>query len=341
MYPRNKYWKPLVSFLLNNKLETEQFIAPEVLQFEFPNIFPYQVLSNINLNNYNFEWIVFHKKLSEDLTNEYLDLIQKEYKPVWGNHLFVVFKKHRTKKQAIKVVADILYTKINFSKYRKNHDAQMGILITTYNRPNYLKKLLHQLLEVNEEILVVNDGSDAKHQTAYSDIKKEFNNCMFIDNPKNMGLPYSLNVGFSYFLANPSVNWVHYIQDDVVLTKGFIEVMNKVSDDNLYPVITAFKGPHKIVKRQQINGVEVQLLLSAPAVHLLLHRQYLQDNLPIPTPYLGAPKKDKGKPGQGSDVDWWLLSWSPNSIVKQGKHIICIPNLSSTYALGVESTWNF
>jgi len=61
----------------------------------------------------------------------------------------------------------------------------------------------------------------------------------------------------------------------------------------------------------------------------------------IPNPYIAAPKKDGGKPGQGSDEDWWLLSWSPNSIIKKGGYVVSIPNLSTTDASGELSTWDY
>ena len=328
----------MLSFLNKNITKDEKFIGPEVLLYDFKNIFPYQILSSIKLSDYNFEWIIFHKKLPEDLTNDYLDLIQSDYKPVWGNHLFVIYKKNRSKKQQLTVLKNILHTKIDFSKYYKKEITRTGILITTYNRPDYLAQILHQLKDVTEEILVVNDASDKRYQEAYQKLKEKYTHCVFIDNPKNMGLCYSLNNGFSYFLADPSVAWVHYIQDDVNLSDGFIELMAKVAHKEKYPVLTGYKGPHKVIKKTIINNVEVELLVSSPAVHLLLHKQYLQDNLPIPTPYIGAPKKDKGKPGQGSDEDWWLLSWSPNAIVKKGGYVVYFPNLSSTDTSN-ESTW--
>lgn len=340
MYPRNKYWKPLVAFLNKNKLRNEKFIGPEVLLYEFPKLFPYQVLASINLADYDFEWIVFHKKIPEDLTNDYLDLIESKYKPVWGNHLFIVFKKNRSKKQHFKVLKNILDTNIDFSKYKKEESTRTGILITTYNRPDYLKKLLKQLETRKEEILIVNDGSSEHFVVAYNKIKEEFPKYVYIDNPKNMGLCFSLNTGFSYFLADPSVAWVHYIQDDVVLNDNFFEKLHKVADSKKYPVLTGiYRKPHPVIKKNVVNEVEIYFLMSAPAQHFMLHRQYLQDNLPIPTPYIGAPKRDKGKPGQGSDEDWWLISWSPNSIVKKGGYIVSIPNLCKT-DMTKDSTWD-
>jgi len=341
MYPKNKYWLPLVKFLKKNALENQIFIGPEVLLYDFPKVFPYQILKDIRLSDYTLDYIVFHKKLPEDYTNDFLDLIQKSYKPVWGNHLFVVYKKNRSTKEKLSAFKSLIYTKINFKKYyKKNPPKQNGILITTYNRPEFLIKLLTQLEDRPEEILVVNDGSDSTYQHQYQQIKEQFPKNTYIDNPKNMGLVFSMNTGFSYFLADPATEWIHYFQDDVEIMPHFFESIEKVADKDQYPVVTGFyKEPHKIFGEKVINDVKVKLLRSASAQHFYVHRLYLMENMPIPNPYVGAPKPDKGKPGQGSDEDWWLLSWAPKSIVKRGKYVISIPGLAKSDAVGELSTW--
>ncbi len=341
MYPKNKYWFPLIKLLKKYALEDQIFIGPEVLLYEFPKVFPYQILKNIRLSDYYFKFIVFHKKLPEDYTNEFLDLIQNEYKPVWGNHLFVVYKKNRNTKEKLAALKTLIYTKINFNKYYKETIVKRnGIFITTYNRPEFLIKLLDQLKGRSEEILIINDGSDEIYHHQYEQIKKSFPDNTYIDNPKNTGLVFSLNTGFSYFLSDPDIEWIHYFQDDVEITPHFFEIIEKVADKEERPIVTGFhKEPHKVFGSETINGVEVKLLRSASAQHFYMHRQYLMDNMPIPNPYVGAPKPDRGKPGQGSDEDWWLLSWAPKSIVKRGKYIIAIPGLAKSDAVGELSTW--
>ena len=322
-------------------LQNEFFVGPEVLLYEFPKILPYQILKHIRLRDYNWEYIVFNKDVKDDITNEFLDMLRREYTPVWKNHLFVVFKKHPSKMEKIKSLKYFISSPVKWKKYyKKEGPKKTGILITTYNRPQFLERLLKQLQDRNEEILVVNDGSDEKYRSHYEQIKRDFPQVIYIDNPENRGLVYSLNTGFGYFLADPETEWVHYFQDDVIIDPQIFDITQKVADKNKYPVITGLHhGPHKIFGKEKIAGVEVLKLLSAPALHLLLHRQYLTDNLPIPNPYLGAPKRDKGKPGQGSDADWWLLSWSPKSIVKRGGYIIAIPGLVKTEENPKLSTW--
>ncbi len=341
MYPRNKYWNPLVKYLKKQGLEDEFFLAPEVLLYDFPKVLPYQILKHIRLSDYNWEYVVFHKKLPEDMTNNFLDMLRKEYQAVWANHLFVILKKHPSRLEKLKASKYLFSSRISWKKYyKKDTNKRNGILITTYNRPQYLERLLEQLKGRPEEIMVVNDGSDKKFMAHYNQIKKDFPRVNFINNSKNIGLVFSMNTGFAYFLSDPDVEWIHYFQDDVLIEEDLFEKTAKVAHHENFPVITGMhREPHKICKADRINGIDVFFLRSAPAHHLFMHRQYLMDNLPIPNPYVGAPKPGKGRPGQGSDADWWLLSWSPKSIVKRDGYIVAIPGLVHTDMNPELSTW--
>ena len=341
MYPRDKNWFTLIDYLKNQGLQDEPFVGSEFLLYEFPKVIPYQVIKHVRLKDYDWEYVAFNKDEKYDFTNEFLDMLRKEYTPVWKNHLFVVFKKHPTKMEKIKSLKYFVSSPVKWEKYyKKEGPKKTGILITTYNRPHFLERLLHQLKDRREEIVVVNDGSDEKYRPHYEQIKKNFPQVTYIDNPENRGLVYSLNTGFSYLLADPDMEWIHYFQDDVIISEDIFEKTAKIAHKEKYPVITGIhRPPHKSFGTKKMEGMEVRLLLTAPAHHLLLHRQYLMDNLPIPNPYLGAPKRDKGKPGQGSDADWWLLSWSPKSIIKRGGYIIAIPGLVKTDMDPELSTW--
>jgi hypothetical protein len=90
-----------------------------------------------------------------------------------------------------------------------------------------------------------------------------------------------------------------------------------------------------------IDGRTLLYQASCPGTHLHGHRRYWERLLPIPTPYFGAPKKDRGRDGQGADEDWWITCWSPHSITKQGGAVAVIPGLvRTTSASKTDSTWN-
>ena len=62
-------------------------------------------------------------------------------------------------------------------------------------------------------------------------------------------------------------------------------------------------------------------------IHLHGHRAYWERQLSIPTAYFQAPKRRPDMPLRGADEDWWIVQWSPRSVVKQGKYVGVLPGL--------------
>jgi hypothetical protein len=89
-----------------------------------------------------------------------------------------------------------------------------------------------------------------------------------------------------------------------------------------------------------VNGVDVLYKRSLAGIHLHAHRDYWRSVLPIPSPYLGAPKADAPRPGQGADEDWWITAWAPESVAKRGRFVTVVPGLVRTFnTLEHGSTW--
>lgn len=80
-----------------------------------------------------------------------------------------------------------------------NRSIGVSVVIPTYNRPDYLERILRciscQTRKVNE-VIVINDNSDNLDE--YDRVIEAFRNKMeiqYIVNEKNMGAPYSRNLG--------------------------------------------------------------------------------------------------------------------------------------------------
>ncbi len=332
MRPQDKYWNALVEYLTKKGLENEIFFGPGALFPEFPKIYPYQILKNIRLSDYEIEYAVFHKDPSEPYTNEFLHMLRNDYKAVWGNKSFVIFKKHPGKWEKIKAKKYLFHTQIRWKKYEKPAaSAKTGILITTRNTPHFLRRMLEQLQNRPEEILVVNEGSGDHFRAEYEAVQRDFPGITFIDLPANRGRIFSLNTGFSWFLADPGVEWIHYFQDNLILHPGFFDTVQKVAHKEKYPVVTGiYHEAHKICKRGTINGIPVYMLRSAPGEHLFVHRLYLQENLPVPV-LTGKPgQENQSGEHETQDAAWWMLSYAPLTVVKRDKYIVCVPGICHT-----------
>ncbi|NJR66751.1 MAG: hypothetical protein HC772_17890 [Leptolyngbyaceae cyanobacterium CRU_2_3] len=150
-----------------------------------------------------------------------------------------------------------------------------------------------------------------------------------------------MNVGLEYWLADPQIDWISYFQDDVDINPETLKVLEQIQDQRDRPLLSGRDAlEHPNFGTGEIAGYPVLYKRSMPGQHLHAHRDYWRSIMPIPTPYLGAPKPDQGKPGQGADEDWWITCWSPHSIVKRGGYVVCVPGLVRSFQTSAdESTW--
>jgi glycosyltransferase involved in cell wall biosynthesis len=342
-FPReDSYWTEVQSFLAQHAQPQAAILAPnDFLEF-FPGTYHYNVSYLFPANH--FEFVVFHKGMVAEVDAQLAHQVVAEFQPVLANPVFVVYAKTTipeiSSPPAVHVESLLQALKNRPALPHHLTQRNYAIVVTTHNRPDCLKRSLPQFYKLNVPIVVVDDGSTATNASQNQQLANLYS-ATLIRIPENRGLPNAINVGVEYWLADSAITWISYFQDDVDIRPDILDVLAKLQHPIDRPLLAGQEGPeHPIVNTTEIAGYTVLLKRSMPGQHLHAHRDYWRAVLPIPTPYLGAPKADKGKPGQGADEDWWITAWSPNSIVKQGGYVVCIPGLVTTFRPQAQgSTW--
>jgi hypothetical protein len=237
-----------------------------------------------------------------------------------------------------------------------------AVIVTTFNRPACLARSLPQIVaaakEVDAPVLVVDDGSGENierrglplHHSIYAPDPEA--TVTFIDLPRNRGLAGALNIGLSYWLADPSIEVIHYFQDDVEVDPLAIAACNVAL--KLWPgccvtghdakehrepvdhhVLAPWGGP-------ETEGICLRRRESCRATHMSAEAHSWKLVMPIPSRALGLPSRtirDAHHPerrGTGSGIDWWVVRDSPKK-----RSVLCIPGLVRTFAWKREdSTWD-
>lgn len=215
-----------------------------------------------------------------------------------------------------------------------------GIIVTTHNRPHALARSLPAIAGLGAKVLVVDDGSDAEACIRNRAIAADCG-IPILTLHENRGLCCALNIGLTYWLDDPAIDWISSFNDDVDVHPDLLVRMERVQDAVARPICTGYDAAeHAVVRRSSVCGEQVLFKVSTPGVHLHAHRDYWRGVMPIPTPYLGAPKRDKGLPGQGSDEDWWVTCWAPGSAMKRGLYVTCVTGMVNVFLRSREdSTW--
>jgi len=346
---QDTYWQAAADFLKKRFGEKARLVAPTEFHEIFPHTFPYDAIRHLDLRQ--LDAFVIHKGALSEVGLPTCTLLIEEGIPLFGNEVFVVYglKGRRPFRMPPgdhfaafhRAVAD----RKNFDQHPlKQHSEFLSqatvILMTTYNRPGRLAAALESISQLKAPILLVNDGSSPEHHAAYAEVYKKFQ-VRVIEMPDNRGLPNALNTGLSYWLADPQVEWISYLQDDVEVRLDLLVALARVQDPEKYPLLTGrLNTMQKVYGETEVNGQRVIQQRMSPGLHLHAHRTYWEKMLPVPSPYFQSPKKWPGAPLRGADEDWWISLWSPHSVVKQGKHIAVLPGMVRTLTvLEAESTW--
>ncbi len=238
-----------------------------------------------------------------------------------------------------------------------------AVVVTTFNRPACLARSLPQIVaaakEVGAPVLVVVDSSasysntecvewgicdDARHANRHEDIA-------LLLVPHNRGLAGALNIGLSYFLADPEIEAIHYFQDDVEVDPLALAAINAVLEHVGDNCVTGHDAkehhakPHSPIVDSAgpfIAGIRTRLRPSCRATQMSAIRSAWTRVMPIRSKGLGLPKRvprapnDPEQRGEGSSVDWWIVRDAPRHL-----QTICIPGLVRSFAHKAEdSCWN-
>jgi hypothetical protein len=347
---RDHFWQDAARFLLGRFDPQARLLALNEFHKLFPGVYPYSTAAYMDLGQ--MEGFVIHKGMIRELSAKTGAYLIDHCLPIFGNEVFVIFVPRD--KAVGEVVGrehfDSFY--VAFEQWKKEgfpppwsipsqfKEPTTVVLMTTFNRPHFLARSLPGILALRAPLLVVNDGSSEEHRAAYQEIYRRYD-LKVIELPENRGLPNALNTGLGYWLADPMVEWISYLQDDTEVRPDLLQVLAKFQDPEKQPLLSGRDSPqHEIYSEEMRDGYRILWKRMNDATHLHAHRDYWQRILPIPAPYFQAPKRLTDRPGRGSDSDWWIIQWSPHSIVKKGGYLCAIPGLVRTFVSDPsDSTW--
>jgi hypothetical protein len=339
---QDPYWQE-VAQLLDQLVEPSGLIlAPVEFLMPFPGAVHYH--ADYLFAPESFAAVVVHTGMLGAFDPEFLRSTVSRLSPVFANDVFVVFVPGLPPGRAPATGEDVdrlLQQVDGLPRPARGGGDRVAIVVKTFGRIWALERSLPQIAALGAPVLVVDDGSSVDDRQAKSRLAAE-HGCSFLPLPGNRGGSCTLNVGVCYWLADPEIGWISVFEDDVDVQAGALAALGDVHDATDRPLLTGFYAPeHPVVSRIELGGRSVLLQRSARGTHLHAHRDYWRAVLPVPTPYLGAPKPGGGRPGQACDADWWVTAWSPQSITKRGGFVACLPGTVEHFAnLASESTWS-
>ena len=138
----------------------------------------------------------------------------------------------------------------------------IGLGIVTYQRPDYLRQCLLSLIKNNfggaNKIIIVDDGSDSKHDKDYQliiEAAKE-HNVVFVKNPINKGVAATKNIAIGY-LHKEGCEHILLMEDDILM-KHPTTCLNYIAyakEKNIQHLNFALHGEMNKGKKSDYKGI--------------------------------------------------------------------------------------
>lgn len=166
----DNYWMEIRLFLERFANPLDAILAPHEFMEFFPGNYHYHVAYCLPVKQ--FEFVVIHKGMVEDIGLAFILDVLKELHPVFANPVFVVYARNQflqlPEDMAIHLPA--LFENVRLLEAKNRELAQQdqdaiatfpptAITVTTYNRPHCLKRSLPQFLALGVPVVVVDDAS--------------------------------------------------------------------------------------------------------------------------------------------------------------------------------------
>lgn len=290
-----------------------------------------------------FDAIVVRQDQLTALPPAVIAALHQSYACVYANRRFALFTRapSQAPSRAAAVVAQRVETLIAVTPAppapRTSTPHDCVIVMTTFNRPAALARALPQVANLGYRVIVVDDGTTGAAGRENASIC-EVSGAARLALPDNRGLAAAMNIGLAYAMADPAVEWISYFQDDVDVAPEVMSGLHAIADRHQRPLVTGYDAHQHATDREvEVAGYTVKLKGSSPAVHLHGHVDYWKSVMPIPSEYVGAPRRR----WEASMEDYWIVNNATGALTKRGLLIACLPGLVRTFLYDAgDSTWD-
>ena len=273
------FWAETAAFMRETMGSELTYVAPREFRDVLPTIFPYDWVFGID-PILQAAGVAIHKGLMHELPLPVLQFLNKEWKSVFANEVFVLFAPAHSSLPrlssehvgAFEVRLQSLEASITVAQdVRKERTA---LLVIASQAPANLERTLRSLSLLHLPVLVMDARGDGAHADDYrricSDHRAQLENA-----GANSDIVDVVKAGVRRLLDDVEVGWVATFDDTMSVRPDFLKIMERFRDRDSFPVLSGFRDKDdQVVGSSFRDGFQLIAVLRQSAVHLYAHRSY-------------------------------------------------------------------
>jgi len=285
------YWNEAADFILKALGPDTPFIAPREFRSVLPRVFPYDFVHAIEILG-EYGAVVVHKGLLQELPLTVLETVNREWKCVFANGVFLIYVSANSSLPA----ADQLHQGIfkeSLESLKKLAEIEVSqvreltaVVIVASHGPDVLRKSLQHMKALHAPILVVAESKDAKITKEYETICGE-HDVQLLKEPRATTRQGALKEGIRFWLNRGDIAWICSFDDDILVRADFLLLMEGLrSRERRCVVVDHWTETDRTHTSFSRNGITCVVPIRQKFLHCYAHRDYWRRRF-FPTLKLG------------------------------------------------------
>jgi hypothetical protein len=273
------FWAETAAFVRIMIGPDRAYVAPREFRDVLPTIFPYDWVFGIDPIK-QAAGVLIHKGLMHELPLFVLQFLNKEWKAVFANEVFVLFVPAHSPLPSAPgehfgaFRARLQSLEMLIVQGREARTERTALLVIASHAPTSLDSTLRSLSLLHHPVLVIDARSGGTHEDDYRQVCSEHYACL--ETPATrLTVLEALKAGVRRLMDDVEVGWISSFDDTMHVRPDFLKIMEHFRDPQACPVLSGFWSADEQIRGSSFrDGFQLVSVDRETGIQLYGHRNY-------------------------------------------------------------------
>ena len=279
---QDPFWTETAAFVRDAIGPDKPFVGPREFRPVMPKVFPYDWVHAIEILD-QFGGVIVHKGLMHELPVPVLQTVQKEWKCVFANEVFLFFMPvdsalSATSDTHLQFFHEQLESMEKLARITKAVLKEVtAVVVIASHAPSFLEKTLASLSLLHAPVFVVAATADAMRREAYRSVCSSYH-ARLDESGSHATVASALKSGVGRLLEDADTAWIASFDDTMLARPDFLLVMERLRSAETRPVLGGLwmktDGIRNVFSR---DGLRMIIPRKQGSIHCYGHREYWKE----------------------------------------------------------------